>query len=196
VITPAVNQEKMLIPIDTKALTYLEPPSDTRSGQMIRPMHVIATADSQFPLSARLLSGSTSLGVFDPSFPVQSRKPADWLREALQELQEADHEAEQEGFRTSSITAKNNAKQILESLSRGPWPAPVVYPTADGEIAIFFKAAGAEAAVLILCDSDGGGACFASIFGENRRARYSDAGYLPDEFVKRQLRDLQFAAVD
>ena len=110
-----------------------------------------------------------------------------WLSDALDELDEADAESEEEGLPACSRVAKDNAKQILGSLAEIEPLPPVVYPTEDQEIAIFFRRHKGGGTVLLLCDSVGGGACFSSIDGSNRRARYDDATELPDAFVKDQL---------
>lgn len=116
-----------------------------------------------------------------------------WLDAALEELQQCDEEANEEGYPAPSIAAKQNAKRILQEIAGMELivPPPAVYPTADREIAMLFRRATARAAVLITCDADGGGACFSIIAGKNRRARYDDAGDLPGAFVLSELQRLR-----
>ena len=84
---------------------------------------------------------------------------------------------------------KDQARRILFALATQSI-APTVYPTEDGEIALYFKSPVATSAVLIVVGNDGQGACFSYVNGENRRARYDDASELPDSFVREQLRRL------
>lgn len=114
-----------------------------------------------------------------------------WLSDALDELKEADAESAEDGLRLCSQIAKDNATQMLESLSEFEPLRPNVYPTEDQEIAIFFRKEKGGGTVLLLSDSVGGGACFSSIDGKNRRARYDDSTDMPDAFVKEQLLKLR-----
>jgi hypothetical protein len=111
-----------------------------------------------------------------------------WLPEALGDLSEIDDEAQESGHELPSMEAKGHAERILRSISALGPPAPSVYPTSDREVAIFFRSESRRASVLILCASDGQGACFAFTDGRGRRARYEDAGELPDDFVLAQLK--------
>ena len=114
-----------------------------------------------------------------------------WLSDALDELEEADAESAEDGLRLCAQIAKDNAKLILGSLSEFEPLRPNVYPTEDQEIAIFFRKERGGGTVLLLSDSVGGGACFSSIDGKNRRARYDDSTDMPDAFVKEQLLKLR-----
>jgi hypothetical protein len=117
---------------------------------------------------------------------------APWLAEALEELESCPGEAKEIGASEPSGKARGNARAIIDALARmvPPLLAPSVYPTAESEIAILFRSEAQSSAVLLLCDSDGGGACFSTMGGKNVRARYDDASQLPDEFVKSQIRRL------
>lgn len=110
-----------------------------------------------------------------------------WIEDALQELDRVDQEAEEEGFPPRSESSKMNARKILLALKAWPFPASAIYPTQDDEVAILFQKPAAKSAVLILCDSDGGGACFSTIAGKKRRIRYDDANDPPDAFLRQEL---------
>ena len=110
-----------------------------------------------------------------------------WLHQARRELTEIDAEAAEEGFPNIRAEAKEEAHRILLALSGTPAVTAAVFPTMDGEVAIQFNSLRTSGAVVIEVGNEGGGACFASIGGRNRRARYSDASDLPDEFVRAQL---------
>lgn len=116
-----------------------------------------------------------------------------WLSDALDALEQIDHEAAEEGWPRGNNLSKGSAKRIIIELSRGTYPQPAIYPTEDGEIAILFQKQSAQAGVLILIDGAGGGACFSTIAGKRRRARYDDASDLPDAFVKGELLKLNLA---
>lgn len=111
------------------------------------------------------------------------------LDTALAELSEIDEEVAEEHLPEIHPGTKENARRIISALANES-VAPTVYPTEDGEIALYFKSPVAKSAVLILVGNDGQGACFSYINGKNRRARYDDASELPDIFVRAQLLQL------
>ena len=125
--------------------------------------------------------------------PLSRREPtSDWLADALEELDQVDEEAAEEGLPLSNQLCKRNARNILKQLAQGTTPAPTVYATDNGAIAILFQNRETQSGVLILCEPDGSGACFSTTAGKKRRARYDDASDLPDAFVTSQLEMLPF----
>jgi len=112
-----------------------------------------------------------------------------WVADAIEELRHIDEEVVEEVLPEISVDTKEKAESIILALPKYAI-APVIYPTMDGEIAIYFKLPDTPSSVLILVANDGQAACFSCIEGKNRRARYSDSSELPDEFVKEQLRVL------
>ena len=116
-----------------------------------------------------------------------------WLDEAIKDLDGVDEEVREEGFRAINPVSKLNARHILESVRLAGLPSPSIYPTEDQEVAILFASGAPGAAVLVLCDSHGGGAYFASIGGKNRRARFDDATDIPRPFLIEELRKLKAA---
>ena len=124
-----------------------------------------------------------------------SKRPRpDWLKDAIAELESIDNEVTEEALPEIRFETKVKAREIISALATQP-VAPTVYPTMDGEIALYFKSPVATSSVLILVRNDGQAACFSYIDGKNRRARYEDATELPDEFVKAQLRSLKESAL-
>ena len=119
---------------------------------------------------------------------------AGWIPNALAQLSQIDKEAAEEGYPSISDVAKRSAKRLLFALGDSPIE-PAVYPSMDGEIAIYFKSPVVMAALLILVNNRGEAGCYASIEGENRRRRYDDSSVLPDEFLKEQLRALGAASL-
>ena len=115
---------------------------------------------------------------------------ARWLTAAIGELEEIDDEVAEEALPELLADAKKHARRILLALAKQPI-APTVYPTTDGEVALYFKSPVATSSVLILVGNDGQAACFSYISGKNRRARYDDAVDLPDEFVRAQIQALK-----
>ena len=111
---------------------------------------------------------------------------ARWLADAIGELEDIDDEVAEEALPELLANTKKHARRIIFALAKQPI-APTVYPTADGEVALYFKSPVAASSVLILIGNDGQAACLSYINGKNRRARYDDASDLPDEFVKEQI---------
>ena len=112
------------------------------------------------------------------------------LTDVLQDLREATDEAREEGFPFPSDKAKINAERLLKKMydiSPGRFE---VYPTPDGEIAVDAPS-GKGKSVVVFCDSEGGALCMVNMSGEHRRARYSNANKLPDNFVRNALAELK-----
>ena len=98
-------------------------------------------------------------------------------------------EARDEGFPVPSDAALANARRLLGKIDENSGRRIEVYPMPDGEIAVD-ASNGFGRSVLLLCDSDGGALCLVNMNGKHRRARYPDAGRLPDDFVRDALVDL------
>lgn len=122
-----------------------------------------------------------------------SNPRTDWLKDAIEELESIDDEVTEEALPEIQAHTKEKARAIIFALATQS-VAPTVYPTADGEVALYFKSPVATSSVLILVGNDGQAAWFSYIDGKSRRARYEDATELPDEFVKAQLRLLEVPA--
>ena len=112
-----------------------------------------------------------------------------WLARALIHLKRIDEEAAEERYPPVNDETKRRAKYLLFATSGCPIE-PAVYPSMDGEIAIYFKSPVAAAALLILVNNEGGAGCYSSMHGESRRRRYDDSSMLPDDFLKECLRVL------
>ena len=81
-------------------------------------------------------------------------------------------ECKEEGFQEFFEIARKNAKQILSFIyNKFPNYIYHIYPTEDREIAINCNPQKGKG-ILVLCDSNGGIACFATFEGKNRRFRY------------------------
>ena len=116
-------------------------------------------------------------------FPVE-------LVNALEDLQNAPDEANEEGFPAPSDIAVENADRLLREMYRISPRRFEVHPTPDGEIAIDAPG-GRGRSVLLLCDSEGGALCLVNMNGNHRRARYSTTERLPDGFVREALAELE-----
>ena len=146
--------------------------------------------------SQSLLSGSFatySFGVKAGTVPAvhwsPSQMAARWLKDALAQVDRINGEAEEEGYPPIGELAKKNAKHVLSMVGRSS-VEPVVYPSMDGEIAIYFKSPVAAAALLILLNNDGGAGSYWSVGGKSQRQRHEDASKLPPDFLSTQLRAL------
>ena len=121
--------------------------------------------------------------------PTRGAMVKPWLKGALEYLNQIDQEAREEGYPPISDVAKSNAKRVLFIAGSGSLE-PHVYPSMDGEVAVYFKSPVAPAALLILLNDEGSAGCFWSIRGTSERRRYDDASELPVGFVLAQLRAL------
>lgn len=108
---------------------------------------------------------------------------------ALEDLDDVDREAQEEGFPRPDDLAKLNAGRLLRGMYFVLPRRFEVYPTPGGEIAITVPGGHARS-VIVVCDSDGGALCSVNIDGAHRRARYCDASILPDGFVREALVEL------
>lgn len=151
--------------------------SDMALWGVHRQLHAVGTDSSAFPM--KTLNFTALAGDLCPD-----------LCDALHDLDEARDEAREEGFPAPTDTALENARRLLLAMY-GLLPCRFeVYPTPDGEIAVH-SPAGSGRSVLVLCGSDGGVLCLVNMNGAHRRARYSDAGPLPDGFVREALAELR-----
>ena len=114
---------------------------------------------------------------------------ARWLEDALVQVDEVNRQAEENGYPRINELAKKNAKYVLSTAGRSS-VEPAVYPSMDGEIAIYFKLPVAAAALLILLNNTGGAGSYWSVGGKSQRQRYEDASQLPQDFLSVQLRVL------
>ena len=117
------------------------------------------------------------------------QRAATWFQGALAQVDLIDQEAQEEGFPSIADVAKRNAKHVLAK-TRTSFIEPDVYPSMDGEIALYFKSPFAAAGLLILIDSQGGADCFWSADGKGERKHYKDAWDLPTDVVWGRLRML------
>lgn len=108
----------------------------------------------------------------------------------MKKVGEIDQEAQDEGYPAIGDLAKENAINMLKSVARHP-VEPAVYPSMDGEIAIYFKSRFAAAALLILLGNDGGAGTYWSVDGRSQRKRFDEASGVPPEFLSRRLKELE-----
>ena len=112
-----------------------------------------------------------------------------WYPDALGRLKKINEEAVDQDYPTVGEGAKAEAARLLRAMRTIPWE-PAIYPSMDGEIAIYFKSPRATAALLILLDDSRQAACYWSTDAENTRKRYEDVSELPDEFLIAKIRTL------
>ena len=114
---------------------------------------------------------------------------ASWLKDALAQVDRVNQEAAEEDYPPIGELAKRNAKHVLAMAGRS-LIEPDVYPSMDGEIAIYFKSPVAAAGLLILLDNEGGAGCYWSVSGKSERRHHEDASKLPPDVLSAQLRAL------
>lgn len=108
---------------------------------------------------------------------------ADWLAEALEELEEAPAEAEEEGYEPVTELIVENARKLLNDLARRVVHSPIVQSMPEGGIAIEFRNPEKRAGVVVVCEPDGEGACFYEVEGRRSRTRCTDINDLLDAAV-------------
>lgn len=114
---------------------------------------------------------------------------------SFEEFAELDEESAELEIAPPSAEVKAVAERILTTLTREFPRYYMVAPDEGGKATIEVSAgAGKGCGVLIICD-DTGVACFVTMKGANRRARYDHeaAKTFPDEFVRSALRELDQA---
>jgi hypothetical protein len=119
---------------------------------------------------------------------------ASWLEDALAQVDLVNQEAEMEEYPPIGELAKRNARHVLAVAGRSVIE-PEVYPSMDGEIAIYFKSPAVVAGLLILLDNDGGAGCYWSVSGKSERHYYEDAAKLSPYFLSVLLRALGGSAL-
>ena len=103
------------------------------------------------------------------------------LKDLYKTLDNLHKECEEENFPLFSEIARKNTRRILKFIHNNfPDNEYHIYPTEDQEIAICCSPQIGKR-ILILCDSKGSIACFATFKGKNRRFRYSS---MEDSFYK------------
>ena len=114
---------------------------------------------------------------------------------ALAQVDRINQEAEEEGYPCINERARKNAKHVLSMAVRS-LIEPEVYPSMDGEIAIYFKSPTDADALLILLNNDGSAGLYWSVGGKSQRQRYDDAVKLPRDFLSSRLRVLERPVAD
>lgn len=114
------------------------------------------------------------------------------LNDAFQELEEADEDAEENGWPLPSSSAYGNARALLPRLYRLSPRRFSVYPLFDGEIALDATTMSGHS-VVVICEADGSILCLVYIHRHGRRAKYASASDLPDDFIREAFHDLTAA---
>lgn len=111
---------------------------------------------------------------------------ASWLSIALDQLEHINEEAAEENYPEVDNKSISIARGLLQKLCDNPIE-PIVYPSMDGDVSIFFKSQTKSAAVLIRIDNNQQIVCHSSINKYSKRKHYSTTTNLPDDFMKNQL---------
>ena len=151
-----------------------------------------ARPDSQSFLAATLhthLPSTPVAGIVRSAPFAGPRTTMPWLAGAFALVDQIDQEAEEEGYPPIGDIAKKSAKSVLFMAGRSSLE-PAVYPSMDGEIALYFKSRTAPAALLILLDNEGGAGCYWSLEGMSEHQRHDDASQLPEDLLQAHLRAL------
>ena len=113
------------------------------------------------------------------------------LRNMIKNLDNLDKECEEENFEKFSETARENARKILNTVY-GEFPQfdYDLYPTEEREVAIDCTPHKGQGC-LILCDSDGSVAYFATLAGKNSRFRCDSIDNFPYDNLWRIFREFK-----
>ena len=117
------------------------------------------------------------------------QRAAGWFQDAFAQVDRIDQEAQEEGCPPITNVAKRHAKHVLAKTGTS-FIEPEVYPSMDGEIALYFKSPFGAAGLLVLIDSQGCADCFWSADGKSEREHYKDAWDLPTDVLWGRLRTL------
>ena len=112
-----------------------------------------------------------------------------WLESALDELGSIDADISEDGLPHVDEKVRSEARRVLFALRNQPI-APIVYPTEDAEIAIYFKRRGIPAAVQVLLESSGGGTWSSIVPGHNNNGHCEDSSELPLALLMKALKAL------
>ena len=123
---------------------------------------------------------------------VESSRPSETdsrFQELLDELNEVDKDALEEGFELPSDLAKTNADRLLREMFDILPRQYDIYTTHDREIAISLPNRRGSS-VILLCRSNGGALCLVDVPGIPERSRSytpEESGQLPDGFLRMAL---------
>ena len=119
----------------------------------------------------------------------QQTEGGGWIEEAMRDLEGIDREVADDGLPEVTEIARKEARRVLEALADGPI-APIVAPTEDGEVSLYFKAPQTRAALYILLSGDGAGAWYSVIRGRDGYGHYANSEELPLDFLRSRLQAL------
>ena len=114
---------------------------------------------------------------------------ASWLPEALRELDGMDEDVEEDSLPPVSEHARSEARRVLVALKNQP-VAPMVYPTEDAEISLYFKPRSVAAAVQVLIESDGAATWSSTVPGHSANGRCPESAGLPLALLMTSLQAL------
>lgn len=109
-----------------------------------------------------------------------------WLPEALAELGALDEDIEEDGLPPIGPAARSAARDLLLAF-REHAVAPIVYPTEDAEIAIYFRPPRVPASVTVRLENGGGATWSALVPGHDANGRCEDLAELPLGLLNRSL---------
>ena len=108
----------------------------------------------------------------------RTRAATAWLEEALRELDNVDEDIERDGLPRVSGHARSEARRVLLAL-KDQAVAPIVYPTEDAEVSLYFKPRGVPTAVQVLLESDGAATWSSTVPGHTANGRCPRSAELP-----------------
>lgn len=173
----------------------------------VRPRHVVYDYDAMAPASGAAPATAIKAavikafarrwqppqhfhtGAFEMDLETATIKDEVQLQDALAELDGVTDEAREEGHEVPPPQAIQHARRLVEAV-HCERPAPIeVFATEERDVHIHVQA-GFRRSVTVICESAGSAHCLVNLNGQHRRAFYSTADQLPDNFLKDGLAEI------
>ena len=109
--------------------------------------------------------------------------------EAVAQLDTIEADAIEMGYEVPKQAVVNVARRILEQMCSCVQLPFDAYSMSGGRVAIGVDG-GVGRSMIVICEPEGSALCVVTVGPRSRRARYDDASFLVDDFVRQGLRDM------
>ena len=109
--------------------------------------------------------------------------------EAVAQLDAIEADAAEMGYEVPKQAVVNVARRILEQMCSYVELPFDAYSMSGGRVAIGVDG-GVGRSMIVICEPEGSALCVVTVGSRSRRARYDDASFLADDFVRQGLRDM------
>jgi hypothetical protein len=108
---------------------------------------------------------------------------------ALESLQDIEADAQKMGYTIPDAEVVKEASRILVDMIGYREASYDAYSMSGGKVAIGVDG-GFGKSMMVVCESGGTALCVVTVNRASRRARYTDSGFLPDDFLRQGLREM------